>query len=93
MLTFQLEASVPTAELPSSEMSFDWGERGLAAPGSPTFRNFRIGAGGGQDALRPDRVERKYPVIQPLNSESACVVHLLQANDAALAVSPALLRR
>lgn len=72
MLTFQLKASVPTADLPSSEMSFDCGQRGLAAPGCPTFKNFRIGAGGGQEALRRDQVERKYPVIRPLNSESAC---------------------
>lgn len=85
MLTFQLKASVPTAELPSSEMSFDWGQRGLGAPGCPTFRNFRFGAGGGQEALRQDQVERKYPVIQPQNSESACVVYLLQADDAAVA--------
>lgn len=81
MLTFQLKASVPAAELASSEMSFDCGQRGL---GAPTFRNFRIGAGRGKEALRQDQVERKYPVIQPRNSESACVVHLLQADDAAV---------
>lgn len=85
MLTFQLKASLPTAGLTSSEMSFDWGQRGLGSPECPTFRNFRIGAGGGQEALRRDQVERKYPVIQPLNSESACVIHLLQADDAAVA--------
>ena len=73
MLTFQLKALVPTAELPSSEMSFDCGQRGLGAPGCPTFRNFRIGPGGGQEALRQDYVERRYPVIQRLNGESACV--------------------
>lgn len=79
MLTFQLNASVPTAELPSSEMSFDCGQRGLGAPECPTLGNFRIGAGGGQAALRRDQVERNYPGIQPRNSESACVLQLLQA--------------
>lgn len=83
MLTFQLKASVHAAELPSSEMSFGCGQRGLGAPGYTTFRNFRIGAGGGQEALRGDQVRRKYPVIQHLHSESACVTHLLQASDAA----------
>lgn len=29
-------------------------------------------------------MERKYLVIQPLKSESACVVHVLQAEDAVI---------
>lgn len=77
MLTFQLKASVPPSEFSSSAMSC-----GLGAPRCPTCSNFRMGACGGQKAFRQNQIERKYLVIQPLKSELACVVHLLQAADA-----------
>ncbi|XP_071341435.1 uncharacterized protein [Trachinotus anak] len=68
MMTFQVNASLPTAKALISEGSSNCSQRGPDAAGCPTYRNFRMGAGGEQAALRQnDHMRRKFPVIQPLS--------------------------
>lgn len=71
MMTFQVNASLPTAKaLISEEGSSNCSRRGPDAAGYPAYRNFGMGAGGGQAALiQNNHIRRKFPVIQPLSSE------------------------
>ncbi|KAG8009430.1 hypothetical protein GBF38_017713 [Nibea albiflora] len=68
MMTFQVNASLPTAKALISEGSSNCSQRGPGAVGYPAYRNFGMGAGGGQAAFRQSHhTRRKFPVIQPLS--------------------------
>ncbi|XP_027129857.1 putative uncharacterized protein C8orf89 homolog isoform X2 [Larimichthys crocea] len=68
MMTFQVNASLPTAKALISEGSSSCSQRGPDAAGYPAYRNFGMGAGGGQAAFRQNNhTRRKFPVIQPLS--------------------------
>ncbi|XP_018529506.1 uncharacterized protein si:ch211-171b20.3 [Lates calcarifer] len=68
MMTFQVNASLPTAKALISEGSSNYSQRGPDAAGYPTYRNFGMGAGGGRTAFRQNNhIRRKFPVIQPLS--------------------------
>lgn len=67
MMTFHINPSRPTAEV---FISGGISDSGPGAPARPAYRNFRMGAVGGQAALRQNnKIRRTYPVIQPLSSE------------------------
>ncbi|XP_051266318.1 uncharacterized protein si:ch211-171b20.3 isoform X3 [Dicentrarchus labrax] len=69
MMTFQVNASLPTAKALISGASSNCSQRGPDAVGYPAYRNFGMGAGGGQAAFRQNnRMRRKFPAIQPLSS-------------------------
>ncbi|XP_044033272.1 uncharacterized protein si:ch211-171b20.3 [Siniperca chuatsi] len=68
MMTFQVNASLPTAKVLLSEGSSNCSKRGPDAAGYPAYRNFGMGAGGRQAALRQNyHLRRTFPVIQPLS--------------------------
>ncbi|XP_030254889.1 putative uncharacterized protein C8orf89 homolog isoform X1 [Sparus aurata] len=68
MMTFQVNTSLPTAKALISEESSNCSQRGPDAAGYPAYRNFRMGAGGGQAAFRQnDHMRRKFPAIQPFS--------------------------
>ncbi|XP_051266316.1 uncharacterized protein si:ch211-171b20.3 isoform X1 [Dicentrarchus labrax] len=68
MMTFQVNASLPTAKALISGASSNCSQRGPDAVGYPAYRNFGMGAGGGQAAFRQNnRMRRKFPAIQPLS--------------------------
>ena len=72
MMTFQVNASLPTAKALISEGSSNCSQRGPDAAGyaAAAYRNFGMGAGGGQAAFRQNNhMRRKFPVTQPLSSE------------------------
>nr|XP_004546672.2 uncharacterized protein LOC101464475 [Maylandia zebra] len=66
MITCQLDPSIITVKGLISRESSNCGQRGPDAVGYPTYRNLRMGAGGGQASLRQSQ-PRKFPVIQPLS--------------------------
>ncbi|XP_023131863.1 uncharacterized protein si:ch211-171b20.3 [Amphiprion ocellaris] len=68
MMTYQVNASIPTAKAFISQGSSSCSQRGPDASGYPTYRNFGMGAGGGggHAAFRQNQI-RKFPVIPPLS--------------------------
>ncbi|XP_070842404.1 uncharacterized protein [Chaetodon trifascialis] len=68
MMTFQVNASLPTAKALISEGSSNSSQRGPDAAAHPAYRNFAMGAGGGQAAFTQNNLmRRKFPVMQPLS--------------------------
>lgn len=67
-MTYQVNASIPTAKALISQGSSSCSQRGPDASGYSAYRNFGMGAGGGRGhaAFRQNQI-RKFPVIQPLS--------------------------
>ncbi|XP_047424324.1 uncharacterized protein si:ch211-171b20.3 [Mugil cephalus] len=66
MMTYQLNAAIPTAKALISEGSSGCSRRGPGAA-SPADRSLGMGAGGGgKAAIRPNQM-RRFPIIQPLS--------------------------
>lgn len=68
MMAYRVNASIPTAKTLISEGSSSCSQRGPDAPGYRTYRTFGMGAGGGRATFRQNQM--KFPVMQPLSSES-----------------------
>ncbi|XP_033494477.1 putative uncharacterized protein C8orf89 homolog [Epinephelus lanceolatus] len=69
MMTYQVNASLPTARALVSERSSNCSQqRGPDAATHPTYRSYGMRAGGGQAAVRQNgHTRRKLPVLQPLS--------------------------
>ncbi|XP_029978639.1 putative uncharacterized protein C8orf89 homolog [Sphaeramia orbicularis] len=68
MMTFKVKTSIPAARTLLSEGSSNYSHRGPDVPEYPTYRDFGMGAGRRQAAIRHNiHLRRKYPVIQPLS--------------------------
>ncbi|XP_072234554.1 uncharacterized protein [Leuresthes tenuis] len=66
MMTYRVNASIPTAKALISEGSSSCSQRGPDAPGYPTYRILGMGAGGGREVFRQNQM-RKFPVMPPLS--------------------------
>ncbi|XP_042365960.1 uncharacterized protein si:ch211-171b20.3 [Plectropomus leopardus] len=68
MMTYQVNASLPTAKALTSERSSNYSQRGPDAATYPTYRDFGMRTGGGQAVVRQNgHPRRKLPEIQPLD--------------------------